>query len=117
MPLSPSDVCLFYDPCGYHAGAINGLCWGLEEQGILCQTITYDEGGDAVALGALTARSPSLRVDIGFSASGEITLIHTQLPADTPLATGHVTDSDDHLCTPGASTGQLVKVLPSSEGN
>lgn len=51
------------------------------------------------------------------SASGEIALTHAQLPADAPLATGHVTDSDDHLRTLGANAGQLVKVLPLSERN
>ena len=54
---------------------------------------------------------------IGLSASGEIALTHAQLPADAPLATGHVTDSDDHLRTLGANAGQLVKVLPLSERN
>ncbi len=44
-------------------------------------------------------------------------LTHAQLPADAPLATGHVTDSDDHLRTLGANAGQLVKVLPLSERN
>lgn len=58
-----------------------------------------------------------LRVGIGLSASGEIALTHAQLPADAPLATGHVTDSDDHLRTLGANAGQLVKVLPLSERN
>ncbi|GHK56456.1 propanediol dehydratase [Klebsiella pneumoniae] len=89
---------------------------GLEEQGVPCQTITYDGGGDAAALGA---RRPEarLRVGIGLSASGEIALTHAQLPADAPLATGHVTDSDDHLRTLGANAGQLVKVLPLSERN
>ncbi|MFH7093250.1 hypothetical protein ACHWI2_11630, partial [Klebsiella pneumoniae] len=53
MSLSPPGVRLFYDPRGHHAGAINELCWGLEEQGVPCQTITYDGGGDAAALGAL----------------------------------------------------------------
>ncbi len=110
-------VRLFYDPRGHHAGAINELCWGLEEQGVPCQTITYDGGGDAAALGALAARSSPLRVGIGLSASGEIALTHAQLPADAPLATGHVTDSDDHLRTLGANAGQLVKVLPLSERN
>lgn len=33
MSLSPPGVRLFYDPRGHHAGAINELCWGLEEQG------------------------------------------------------------------------------------
>ena len=66
MSLSPPGVRLFYDPRGHHAGAINELCWGLE---------------------------------------------------DAPLATGHVTDSDDHLRTLGANAGQLVKVLPLSERN
>ena len=56
-------------------------------------------------------------VGIGLSASGEIALTHAQLPADAPLATGHVTDSDDHLRTLGANAGQLVKVLPLSERN
>ncbi|MBN0934022.1 hypothetical protein JTL87_35235, partial [Pseudomonas aeruginosa] len=51
---------MFYDPRGHHAGAINELCWGLEEQGVPCQTITYDGGGDAAALGALAARSSPL---------------------------------------------------------
>ena len=102
MSLSPPGVRLFYDPRGHHAGAINELCWGLEEQGVPCQTITYDGGGDAAALGAL---------------AGEIALTHAQLPADAPLATGHVTDSDDHLRTLGANAGQLVKVLPLSERN
>ena len=55
MSLSPPGVRLFYDPRGHHAGAINELCWGLEEQGVPCQTITYDGGGDAAALGALAA--------------------------------------------------------------
>ena len=50
MSLSPPGVRLFYDPRGHHAGAINELCWGLEEQGVPCQTITYDGGGDAAAL-------------------------------------------------------------------
>ncbi|MCX3359530.1 hypothetical protein OQ616_25585, partial [Escherichia coli] len=59
-----------------YAGAINELCWGLEEQGVPCQTITYDGGGDAAALGALAARSSPLRVGIGLSASGEIALTH-----------------------------------------
>lgn len=117
MSLSPPGVRLFYDPRGHHAGAINELCWGLEEQGVPCQTITYDGGGDAIALGALAARSSPLRVGIGLSASGEIALTHAQLPADAPLATGHVTDSDDHLRTLGANAGQLVKVLPLSERN
>ncbi len=117
MSLSPPGVRLFYDPRGHHAGAINELCWGLEEQGVPCQTITYDGGGDAAALGALAARSSPLRVGIGLSASGEIALTHAQLPADAPLATGHVTDSDDHLRTLGANAGQLVKVLPLSERN
>lgn len=85
--------------------------------GVPCQTITYDGGGDAAALGALAARSSPLRVGIGLSASGEIALTHAQLPADAPLATGHVTDSDDHLRTLGANAGQLVKVLPLSERN
>ncbi|PLO67071.1 hypothetical protein CWN32_24290, partial [Klebsiella pneumoniae] len=58
-----------------------------------------------------------LRVGIGLSASGEIALTHAQLPADAPLATGHVTDSDAHLRTLGANAGQLVKVLPLSERN
>ena len=49
MSLSPPGVRLFYDPRGHHAGAINELCWGLEEQGVPCQTITYDGGGDAAA--------------------------------------------------------------------
>lgn len=40
MSLSPPGVRLFYDPRGHHAGAINELCWGLEEQGVPCQTIT-----------------------------------------------------------------------------
>ena len=109
MSLSPPGVRLFYDPRGHHAGAINELCWGLEEQGGPCQT--------AAALGALAARSSPLRVGIGLSASGEIALTHAQLPADAPLATGHVTDSDDHLRTLGANAGQLVKVLPLSERN
>ena len=74
MSLSPPGVRLFYDPRGHHAGAINELCWGLEEQGVPCQTITYDGGGDAAALGALAARSSPLRVGIGLSASGEIAL-------------------------------------------
>lgn len=59
----------------------------------------------------------ALRVGIGLSASGEIALTHAQLPADAPLATGHVTDSDAHLRTLGANAGQLVKVLPLSERN
>ncbi|MCA4121011.1 glycerol dehydratase reactivase beta/small subunit family protein, partial [Klebsiella pneumoniae] len=80
MSLSPPGVRLFYDPRGHHAGAINELCWGLEEQGVPCQTITYDGGGDAAALGALAARSSPLRVGIGLSASGEIALTHAQLP-------------------------------------
>jgi len=93
MSLSPPGVRLFYDPRGHHAGAINELCWGLEEQGVPCQTITYDGGGDAAALGALAARSSPLRVGIGLSASGEIALTHAQLPTrrwlpDTsPIAT------------------------------
>ena len=103
MSLSPPGVRLFYDPRGHHAGAINELCWGLEEQGVPCQTITYDGGGDAAALGALAARSSPLRVGIGLSASGEIALTHA--------------DSDDHLRTLGANAGQLVKVLPLSERN
>ena len=94
MSLSPPGVRLFYDPRGHHAG-----------------------GGDAAALGALAARSSPLRVGIGLSASGEIALTHAQLPADAPLATGHVTDSDDQLRTLGANAGQLVKVLPLSERN
>lgn len=43
MSLSPPGVRLFYDPRGHHAGAINELCWGLEEQGVPCQTIPMTE--------------------------------------------------------------------------
>lgn len=115
MSLSPPGVRLFYDPRGHHACAINELCWGLEEQGVPCQTVSCDEGCDADTLSALAARSSTLRVGIGLSAAGEIALTHAQLPADAPLATGHVTDSRDHLRTLGANAGQLVKVLPLSE--
>lgn len=82
MSLSPPGVRLFYDPRGHHAGAINELCWGLEEQGVPCQTITYDGGGDAAALGALAARSSPLRVGIGLSASAG-----SWLPDTSPIAT------------------------------
>ena len=117
MSLSSPGVHLFYHSRWQDTRVLDELCWGLEEQGVPCQTITYDGGGDAAALGALAARSSPLRVGIGLSASGEIALTHAQLPADAPLATGHVTDSDDHLRTLGANAGQLVKVLPLSERN
>lgn len=116
MSLSPPGVRLFTIRAGTMP-APSMSCAGAGGAGVPCQTITYDGGGDAAALGAPAARSSPLRVGIGLSASGEIALTHAQLPADAPLATGHVTDSDDHLRTLGANAGQLVKVLPLSERN
>lgn len=101
--LSPPDVRLFCDLRGHRADAINELCRGLKGQGVPCQTIAYDGGGDATALNVLTTRSSSLWMDIGLSAPSKIALAHAQLPADAPPAIGHVTDSDDHPRAPGAN--------------
>ena len=105
MSLSPPGVRLFYDPRGHHAGAINELCWGLEEQGVPCQTITYDGGGDAAALGALAARSSPLRVGAGQRSRRDHANHMPSCLADALLATGTSADSRDHLRarpTPGS---------------
>lgn len=112
-----SGVCLFYDLCGYYVGVINELCWGLEEQGVFCQIIIYDGGGDVVVLGVLVVRSLFLWVGIGFSVFGEIVFIYVQLLVDVLLVIGYVIDSDDYLCMFGVNVGQLVKVLLLSERN
>lgn len=115
MPLSSPGVHLFYHSRWQDTRELDELCWGLEEQGVPCRTICCDEHDCELALSTLAAKSSTLRVGLGLSASGDIALTHAQLPEDRALVRGHIAAGADNIRTLGANAGQLVKVLPFSE--
>ena len=115
MSLSSPGVHLFYHSRWQDTRGLDELCWGLAEQGVPCRTICCDEHDCALALSKLAAKSSTLRVGLGLSASGDIALTHAQLPEDRALVCGHIAAGIASIRTLGANAGQLVKVLPFSE--
>lgn len=115
MSLSSPGVHLFYHSRWQDTRVLDELCWGLEEQGVPCRSICCDEHDCALALSKLAAKSSTLRVGLGLSASGDIALTHAQLPEDRALVCGHIAAGIASIRTLGANAGQLVKVLPFSE--
>lgn len=114
MPLSSPSVNLFYHPCWQDSRVLDELCWGWKSKASLA--------GPSAATTAATRwrsadgqQSSALRVGLGLSVSGEIALMHAQLPEDRALICGHIAAGIEQIRTLGANAGQLVNVLPFSE--